>query len=324
MMGRPQHAQPRATAAPRGTDRIGRVAELWRYPVKSMRGGTVAELMVTERGGLGDRAWALRDPTSGRIASAKRFPRLLEFRAVYEVEPTFTTRGRVRIEAPGGQTVYADDPEASELISGTLGRRLRLESHAGMDEKTGIDRSTVFGDVSVAQMKPDWTPATMPDYFQLKSGTFFEIGAVYLLASGSVDRLRRLQGGTARIDRRRFRPNLYIDTGDGGAEGDRFVEDEWLGGTMAAGETLVLDDFQPTLWCVTSTLCTGGVTRRPPCAAYRGAAPQRMPGRVRVGPGAGPGAGGRPGVPVLIRRRGAARSRSERLGEDHREEPTGG
>jgi uncharacterized protein YcbX len=73
--------------------------KLWRYPVKSMRGGTVSQLFITDRGGLGDRAWALRDPTNGRIASAKRFPQLLEFRAIYEVEPTMTTSGRVRIEA---------------------------------------------------------------------------------------------------------------------------------------------------------------------------------------------------------------------------------
>jgi hypothetical protein len=44
----------------------------------------------------------------------------------------------------------------------------------------------VFGDVPVSEMKPDWTPEAMPDYFQLKTGTFFEIGAVYLLGSGSV------------------------------------------------------------------------------------------------------------------------------------------
>jgi hypothetical protein len=30
----------------------------------------------------------------------------------------------------------------------------------------------VFGDVPVSEMKPDWTPEAMPDYFQLKTGTF--------------------------------------------------------------------------------------------------------------------------------------------------------
>ncbi len=81
---------------------------------------------------------------------------------------------------------------------------MRLENQPAHDEKTGIDRATVVGDVPVGAMKPDWTPESMPDYFQLMTGTFFEIGAVYLLASGSLGHLRKLQGGTAQIDRRRF------------------------------------------------------------------------------------------------------------------------
>jgi uncharacterized protein YcbX len=232
-MGPFDHAEPGGLdAQPRTGKVVGSVAELWRYPVKSMRGGTVSQLLITDRGSVGDRAWALRDPINGRIASAKRFPQLLEFRATYEVEPTMTTSGRVRIEAPDGQSVYADDPAASELISSLLGRRLRLENQPRVDEKTGIDRRTVFGDVPVSEMKPGWTPETMPDYFELKTGTFFEIGAVYLLGSGSVGHLRELQGGTALIDRRRFRPNIYIDTGPAT---DRFVEDEWIGGTLEVG-----------------------------------------------------------------------------------------
>jgi MOSC domain-containing protein len=100
-MGRREHAEAGMAAARSGSGRVvGRVAELWRYPVKSMRSGTVAELLVTDRGSVGDRAWALRDPSNGRVASAKRFPRLLEFRATYDVEPTPATSGRVRIEAP--------------------------------------------------------------------------------------------------------------------------------------------------------------------------------------------------------------------------------
>jgi uncharacterized protein YcbX len=236
-MGPFDHAAPGGSDAQPGTGKVvGSVAELWRYPVKSMRGGTVSQLLITDRGSVGDRAWALRDPTNGRIASAKRFPQLLEFRAAYEVEPTMTTSGRVRIEAPDGQSVYADEPAASELISSFLGRRLRLENQPRVDEKTGIDRRTVFGDVPVSEMKPDWTPETMPDYFQLKTGTFFEIGAVYLLGSGSVGHLRELQGGTALIDRRRFRPNIYIDTGPAM---DQFVEDEWIGGTLKVGGSVV-------------------------------------------------------------------------------------
>ena len=230
---------------------VGTIEELWRYPVKSMLGGTVSALLVTEQGGLGDRAWALRDQRNGRIVSAKRVPRLLEFRATYEVEPTLESAGVVRIETPEGDTLYAGQEDASARISSIIGRPVVLDNSAQPDEKASIDRNTIFGDVPVSQIVPEWTPETMPDYFQLKSGSFLEIGAVFLLASGSVEHLRSLQGGTALIDRRRFRPNLYIDTGQ---VSGRFVEDDWLGGKLTIGDSVVLDEFAPTRWCVGSTL----------------------------------------------------------------------
>jgi uncharacterized protein len=273
-----------------GTQRfVGTVGELWRYPVKSMLGSQLPEAGVTERGCLGDRAWALRDLASGRIASAKRLPQLLSFRATYEVEPTPASRGRARIDTPDGRSISTDDPAASTIISEILGHELRLESEPHADEKTGIDRRTVFGDVPVSQMKPDWTPKTMPDYFQLKSGSFFEIGPVFVLTSGSAAHLGRLQGATRRADRRRFRPNLYVDTGAGP---DRFIEDEWAPRTLRVGDELVLTDFAPTLWCVTSTLAQEELPRdlsvlRTAAEAHGGClgvyASVRSPGLVRVG-----------------------------------------
>ena len=63
-MGPFDHAEPGGSDAQPETGKVvGSVAELWRYPVKSMRGGTVSQLFITDRGSLGDRAWALRDPT---------------------------------------------------------------------------------------------------------------------------------------------------------------------------------------------------------------------------------------------------------------------
>ena len=227
----------------------GVLAELWRYPVKSMLGEQRRELVVTTRGVLGDRAWALRDLATGRIASAKKYPRLLEFRSTYVIEPASDSRGRIVISIPDGRRVGADDPDASRIVSEALGHAVRLENQAGVDEKAAIDRETVFGDVPVSVMKPQWTDETMRDYFSLMPGTFFEVGTVFVLASGSVEHLRRLQGGTAQIDRRRFRPNIYIQAD----AHDEFVEDGWAGGTLAVG-SVRLTNFEPTVWCVTSTL----------------------------------------------------------------------
>jgi MOSC domain-containing protein len=230
---------------------VGRVAELWRYPVKSMLGERRNQLPITPCGVLGDRAWALRETATGRIASAKRFAQLLAFHARFEVEPTFAEPGRIQITLPDGRTICPDDPDASAIVSDFLGLSVRLENQPASDEKTAIDRATVFGDVPVSTMKAEWTPETMPDYFQLMTGTFFEIGAVFILASGSVDHLGKLQGGTAQIDRRRFRPNIYVESE---AKWSGFVEDSWMGGVLNLGGAVRVEGFQPTVWCVVSTL----------------------------------------------------------------------
>jgi uncharacterized protein YcbX len=237
---------------------VGTVAELWRYPIKSMLGEQRPSLPVTERGIVGDRAWALRDPATGRIASAKKHPRLLEFQATYEIEPTLKKQGRIRVEAPDGRVFSPEDEEASSIVSEILGHDLLFDNQAGTDEKTTIDRDTVFGDLPVSSLKPDWTPETMPDYFQLATGSFLEIGAVYLLTSGSVEHLRELRGKDAIVDRLRFRPNIYIDSA---ASWTGFVEDGWLESSLAIGDEVECRDFERTLWCVTSTLAQKSIPR---------------------------------------------------------------
>jgi hypothetical protein len=160
----------------------------------------------------------------------------------------------VRIETPGGRVIYPDEAGASDEISAVIGQPLRLEQpQSQRREMTGIDPATVFGDVPVEELKPGYSAQTLPDYFELMKGSFFEVAAVHVLASASVEHLRSLQPGAV-IDRRRFRPNLYIETG---AEWTGFVEDAWLGGTLAVGVTLRIDGMQPALGCVTTTLAQG-------------------------------------------------------------------
>ena len=79
---------------------IGTVAEIWRYPVKSMGGERVPESLIAARGLHADRMWAVRD---------------------VELD-TFTTRLR-------GQTTsyYVKQLAQGELI-GTLPAEFRLEN----------------------------------------------------------------------------------------------------------------------------------------------------------------------------------------------------
>ena len=62
---------------------VGRVAEIFRFPVKSMGGERLPRVEVGPQGVPGDRAWAVRDETRGGIRGAKKIPALMGCRARY-------------------------------------------------------------------------------------------------------------------------------------------------------------------------------------------------------------------------------------------------
>src|SRR6185369_7355714 len=99
----------------------GSVAELWRFPIKSMTGEQLQEITVTERGVLGDRAYALIDAETGKVVSAKsvkRFPDLLACRATF-IEPPQAERDMppVRIDLPNGTSVISDSRDVDRALS---------------------------------------------------------------------------------------------------------------------------------------------------------------------------------------------------------------
>lgn len=93
--------------------------ELWRYPVKSMRGERVRSLRVDARGAAGDRTYAVwRD---GRRLTARETPRLLAFAATYDgtdVDPDDPPAARI---TPG-------DPLPGELVRDVRGQQDLPES----------------------------------------------------------------------------------------------------------------------------------------------------------------------------------------------------
>ena len=80
------------------TLKVGSIAALHRYPVKSMMGEELNATRIGAKGVRGDRSFALADPETGKIASAKnpsKWPNLFQFRAA------FTRPGRFRAVAAG-------------------------------------------------------------------------------------------------------------------------------------------------------------------------------------------------------------------------------
>ena len=72
------------------------MAELWRFPVKSMQGSRVERLEFDEKGAAGDRTWGVVDPAAGKVLSAKRWPALLQASAALD------GRGTVTVTLPDG------------------------------------------------------------------------------------------------------------------------------------------------------------------------------------------------------------------------------
>lgn len=228
---------------------IGEVGALWRYPVKSLLGEELGAAEVTANGLAGDRAYALFDPADGRVASAKsprRWGRLFEFSASYVEEPDGDGKARVRIVLPDGTAVESDQPDVDARLSAVFGREVRLLS----EPPPGAKYESI--PVNRDPYEPD---AGLTDY---PLNRFFDLGVLHLLATSTLDHMSALypQG---RFEARRFRPNIVVRTEAGAG----FVENGWVGKTLAIGEAVRIRAISPTIRCVMTTLPQGDLPRDP-------------------------------------------------------------
>ena len=112
---------------PPADGRLGVVADLWRFPVKSFGGERLRSVFVGPFGLLGDRRYALTNGT--RTLTARRSPALLGFSAGYAdgaaaERPVVTTVDGQAFDPDDGELIariVAAVPEASAIASGPLG-----------------------------------------------------------------------------------------------------------------------------------------------------------------------------------------------------------
>jgi uncharacterized protein len=98
---------------------VGTVVSLWRYPVKSMMGEELNSSEITERGLLGDCAYALVDSTDEKVATAKnprKWPNLFDFQATLLPSPSLHSPNLppVRITLPDGATATSQQSDLRE------------------------------------------------------------------------------------------------------------------------------------------------------------------------------------------------------------------
>ncbi|MBD2018987.1 MOSC N-terminal beta barrel domain-containing protein, partial [Leptolyngbya sp. FACHB-36] len=121
---------------------VGSIATLWRYPVKSMLGEELVTSEITAHGLLGDRAYALWDVQTGRVASAKnpkKWAKLLDFHASFVDAPQAQTpTPPVKVVLPDGHSVSSEAPDIGNILSHQLGRDVQLLS--SVPESASLDQ----------------------------------------------------------------------------------------------------------------------------------------------------------------------------------------
>lgn len=224
---------------------IGTLAQIWRYPVKSMGGERVSTSSLAAEGIDHDRRWALRDVETGKIISAKRPARwghLLEFDAAISGDT-------VEVSTPHGERIRLDDPAASSLLSDAVGRRIELVSGEPIDEVYASEWPEIDGLVLSGEID-------FPVAMDTDSPSFVDLATLHVLTTSA---LRAIDGwvGEAVADVRRFRPSLLIETEDDGV-----IEEGWNGGTLTIGD-VEISIGDPTPRCVMTTVAQQGLERRP-------------------------------------------------------------
>ncbi|MBS1871544.1 MAG: MOSC domain-containing protein [Actinobacteria bacterium] len=169
-----------------------RVAWIAFTPVKGLRLRELAETQVTLDGIPGDRAFFLIDG-DGTMVNGKRFGALLTVVAEHDAEA-----GRLSLRFPDGREVAG----AVELGDPLPVRFYRMTLQA----------RPVLGDFSAALSQHAGAPlrlvAAPPERSGVDRG---RDGAVTLLSTGSLERLRAQAGGAEPVDMRRFRMSFGID-----------------------------------------------------------------------------------------------------------------
>lgn len=217
------------------TDQLMRVGTLYRYPVKSMLGETVAALDIGYGGAAGDRRFALIDQSTGRVASAKQarlWRRLLKCSAT-------TDGAHVRIRLPDGTTMAADDDGVDEALSKLVSRPVRLVDHrpAGASVERADPEQVLEQGLDAEVDAP---------LLELAEGTpgdsFVDLAPLHVITTATLDRIG--------IEAQRYRPNIVIATPPGYPP---YAENEWTDRILTLG-TARLKGMGPTPRCVIPTL----------------------------------------------------------------------
>lgn len=271
---------------------IGRIKEVWRYPVKTMAGERLDQTTVGELGLPGDRGWAVRDEASGEITNGKRIPVLMQCSARYREAPSQDSIPQVDITLPNGEKLGSDEGNINDRLSEAFGRSVTLWSRQPAENLEHYRRKSfsarVVGPLSkfatfrsllpTIQKLPNITNTLRdefsrdpgepvpdlstlpPEVLQFTSppGTYFDAFPIHVLTTASLRAMVEMNS-EAQWDSRRFRPNFMIETVDG-IEG--LVDATWNGRILKLGTVQIRCEI-PTVRCGMTTQQQNGISKDP-------------------------------------------------------------
>lgn len=236
---------------------VATVAELWRYPVKSMGGEELSSSVLDLRALHADRLWAVRDLELGAVTTARRLPVLLGCTARFLQEPPAGVGpgdvSDVVVTFPDGTEITSLDRKRLDArLSELTGKKVALVPLPPLHDKAAYrgvlaSKSDLRRQFALSDDEP------LPDFsmFPIRKlahlavyatpiGSFADAYAVHVVTTST---LRSMAASGGDFDVRRFRPNILLDT-----PYDALVEQGWLGGTLRAGDVGLRVEI-PTVRC---------------------------------------------------------------------------
>jgi uncharacterized protein YcbX len=185
--------------------------------------------VVSERGVVGDRQFALKDILTGKVIDPVKFgydwgetkaaPSVLEIAARYSKDPI----PRLEVVFPDGGAAVTSPQEIERKVHSFLGREVRLAA----------------------------SPEIMTE--KVKKGR-----TIHILTNSSLDKMK-LHYPEGDFDVRRFRPNIVVE-GEGPPD---FIEEKWTGKSILVGVSMKLRVEEPNERCAVTTMKQGALRSDP-------------------------------------------------------------
>lgn len=232
---------------------LGRVIELYRYPVKSMLGERPQSVQLEKLGIEDDRGWAVYDHQRGDFFLSKRMAGLMGCSASggEAGQPPLIT-------LPDGTSFAADDPECAARLSKLLDRTVSVcpvdpsEALPPAEMTETINAMEEFRAITARiedEPLPDLSnlPLSIETFRQIERRPYADLAPLMVMTQQSIDTIVAA-APDSKIDVRRFRPSILLDAPNGGA----LPENDWVGGRYQLGQAIVAIEA-PCPRCIMTT-----------------------------------------------------------------------